>query len=221
MKKLIVILALAAIVCVSAFAADIQIGVAQNVLNTSFILDVEGSHFGFETSLGLPVMPLAVSGIEAIFKGNSSSDDSGTESGFIARGEGGEGDEGEGEKKSGFVIPAGAMANVYWRIGMGKKFSMRLGLQGDIVGLFGPGYIWTMAFVGPSVGFNFKFNDSFAMNFTGAVPFAVFLPDAADKYVSFYYSNEQNAIGTIFLAIYGGIGAIGCQLARLSFKWSI
>ena len=221
MKKLIVILALAAIVCVSAFAADIQIGVAQNVLNTSFLLDVEGSHFGFETSLGLPVMPLAISGIEAIFKGNSSSDDSGTESGFIARGEGGEGDEGEGEKKSGFVIPAGAMANVYWRIGMGKKFSMRLGIQGDIVGLFGPGYIWTMAFVGPSVGFNFKFTDSFAMNFTGAFPIALVLPDEAKKYASFYYSNEQNAIGAIFLAIYGGVGAVGCQLARLSFKWSI
>lgn len=221
MKKLIVILALAAIVCISAFAADIQIGVAQNVLNTSFLLDVEGSHFGFETSLGLPVMPLAVSGIEAIFKGNSSSDDSGTESGFIARGEGGEGDEGEGEKKSGFVIPAGAMANVYWRIGMGKKFSMRLGIQGDIVGLFGPGYIWTMAFVGPSVGFNFKFTDSFAMNFTGAFPIALVLPDEAKKYASFYYSNEQNAIGAIFLAIYGGVGAVGCQLARLSFKWSI
>ena len=221
MKKLIVILAMAAIVCISAFAADIQIGVAQNVLNTSFLLDVEGSHFGFETSLGLPVMPLAISGIEAIFKGNSSSDDSGTESGFIARGEGGEGDEGEGEKKSGFVIPAGAMANVYWRIGMGKKFSMRLGIQGDIVGLFGPGYIWTMAFVGPSVGFNFKFTDSFAMNFTGAFPIALVLPDEAKKYASFYYSNEQNAIGAIFLAIYGGVGAVGCQLARLSFKWSI
>lgn len=219
MKKLVVILALALIVCVSAFAADIQIGVAQNVLNTSFILDVEGSHFGFETSLGLPMMPLAVSGIEAIFKGNSSSDDSGTESGFVARGEGDE--EGEGEKKSGFIIPTGAMANVYWRIGMGKKFSMRLGIQGDIVGLFGPDYIWTMAFVGPSVGFNFKFNDSFAMNFTSAVPFAVFLPDAADKYVSFYYSNEENVAGAIILAIYGGIGAIGCQLARLSFKWSV
>jgi hypothetical protein len=219
MKKLIVILALAAIVCVSAFAADIQIGVAQNVLNTSFILDVEGSHFGFETSLGLPVVPLAVSGIEAIFKSGSSDDSSTEESGFVARGEGDE--EGEGEKKSGFIVPAGAMANVYWRIGMGKKFSMRLGIQGDIVGLFGPDYIWTMAFVGPSVGFNFKFNDSFAMNFTSAVPFAVFLPDAADKYVSFYYSNEENVVGSIVLAIYGGIGAIGCQLARLSFKWSV
>ena len=113
------------------------------------------------------------------------------------------------------------MANVYWRIGMGKKFIMRLGIQGDIVGLFGPGYIWTMAFVGPSVGFNFKFNDSFAMNFTGAFPIALVLPDEAKKYTSFYYSNEQNAIGAIFLAIYGGIGAVGCQLARLSFKWSI
>lgn len=219
MKKLIVILALTAIVCVSAFAADIQIGVAQNVLNTSFLLDVEGSHFGFETSLGLPVVPLAISGIEAIFQKDSAPEDSSTDSGFVARGEGDE--EGEGEKKSGFIVPAGAMANVYWRIGMGKKFSMRLGIQGDIVGLFGPDYIWTMAFVGPSLGFNFKFNDSFAMNFTSAVPFAVFLPDAADKYVSFYYSNEENVVGAIVLAIYGGIGAIGCQLARLSFKWSI
>ena len=217
MKKLVVLIAITIIACTCISAADIQIGVAQNVLNTSFLLDVEGSHFGFETAVGLPVVPLAISGIGSLFNGNGSGDGN-TESSAIARGEG---DEEETEKKSGFVIPAGATANVYWRIGMGKKFSMRLGIQGDIVGLFGPDYIWTMAFIGPSLGFNFKFTDSFAMNFTSAIPFSAFLPDSLAKYTSFYYSNEENALGAVILAIYGGIGAIGCQLARLSFKWSI
>ena len=215
MKKIVVLLITALVICAGISAADIQIGVMQNLINTSFLLDAEMNHFGFETAVGLPVVPLTISGIEALFKGNG--DDS-SESSAIARGEGDE----EESKDSGFVVPAGAMANVYFKVINGEKFSLRLGLQGDIIGLFGPDFVWTMAFTGPSLGFNYKFNDSFAMNFTSAVPFALFLPESISKYTYYYYTSDtDNVVGSIFLAIYGSIGAVGCQLARLSFKWSV
>ena len=212
MKKIVVLLITALVICAGISAADIQIGVMQNLINTSILLDAEMNHFGFETAVGLPVVPLTISGIEALFKGNG--DDS-SESSAIARGEGDE----EESKDSGFVVPAGAMANVYLKVINGEKFSLRLGLQGDIIGLFGPDFVWTMAFTGPSLGFNYKFNDSFAMNFTSAVPFAMFLPESISKYTYYYYTSDtDNVVGSIFLAIYGSIGAVGCQLARLSFK---
>ena len=215
MKKLIVILIAALVVCAGAFAADLQIGVMQNVINTSFLFDAEMNRFGVETAVGLPVVPLAFSGIEALFKGN----DGNTESGAIARGEG---DEEEEPRSAGFTVPAGAMANVYFKLVNGKKFSLRLGIQGDVIGLYGPDYVWTAGFLGASMGFNYKFTDNFAMNFTSAVPFAIFLPEVASKYTYFMHtSDDENVIGNIFLAIYGSIGAVGCQLARLSFKWTV
>ena len=215
MKKIIVLMVLALVVLAGAFSADIQIGVMQNVINTSFIFDAEMEHFGFETAVGMPVVPLAISGIEALFKGKDGGD---TESSAIARGEGDE----EEAKDTGFTIPAGVMANIYFKVIKGNKFSLRLGIQGDVIGLYGPDFIWTTGFVGPSLGFNFKFNDSFSMNFTSAVPFAMFLPEVVSKYTYFFYSSDdENVVGTIFLAIYGSIGAIGCQLARLSFKWTV
>ena len=215
MKKIIVLIVLALVICAGAFASDIQIGVMQNVINTSFLFDAEMEHFGFETAVGMPIVPLAISGIEALFKGKDSGN---TESGAIARGEGDE----EETKKTGFTIPAGAMTNIYFKVVNGSKFSLRLGLQADVIGLYGPDFIWTTGFLGPSLGFNYKFNDSFAMNFTSAVPFAMFLPEVVSKYTYFFYSSDdENVVGTIFLAIYGSIGAIGCQLARLSFKWTV
>jgi hypothetical protein len=215
MKKIIVLMVLALVVLAGAFSADIQIGVMQNLINTSFLFDAEMDHFGFETSIGTPVVPLVVSGIDALFKGKG---DGNTESGAIAKGEGDE----EESKDVGFTFPAGVMANIYFKVYRGTKFSLRLGIQGDVIGLYGPDFIWTTGFVGPSLGFNFKFNDSFAMNFTGAVPFAMFLPEVVSKYTYFFYSSDsENVVGNIFLAIYSSIGAIGCQFARLSFKWTV
>ena len=214
MKKMIVLLITALVICAGISAADIQIGVMQNVINTSFLLDAEMNRFGVETAVGLPVLPLAYSGLEALFNGNS---DDNTESSAIARGEGDE----EESKSSGFSFPAGFMANVYLKFGKGK-FSFRLGLQGDVIGLYGPDFVWTAGFLGVASGFNYKFNDSFAMNFTSALPFAVFLPESVAKYTYFIYSSDtENALGNIFLAIYGSVGAVGCQLARLSFKWTV
>lgn len=218
MKKFLLIFVIATLVCASSAAADLQIGVMQNVINTSFLFDMETKYFGFETALGMPLVPVVVSGVEAIFKGNQS--EPAPESGLIARGEGDDASE-EPKKSSGFSIPAGAMANVYWRIGIGKKFSVRLGVQADLIGIFGADYVWLSTMIGPSLGFNFKFTDTFSMNFTSAIPFAVFSEEVAKYTVFLYSSDQENVVGNIFMAIFGSIGTIGCQLARLSCKWSI
>ena len=119
MKKIVVLLITALVICAGISASDIQIGVMQNLINTSILLDAEMDHFGFETSVGLPVVPLTISGIEALFKGNGDED---SESSAIARGEGDE----EESDNMGFVVPAGAMANIYFKVYSGSKFSKGL-----------------------------------------------------------------------------------------------
>lgn len=221
MKRFIIILAIAAIACTSLFAADIQLGVMQNLVNTSFLVDAEFERFGAETSVGIPVVTAAISGIEALFKGNSDSSEA------IARDTSSEETE-ESSKSGGFSILGGAMANVYWKAIAGEKFSLRLGIQGDMLGLFGTEGSRVFLTYGPSIGFNYKFNDRFSMNFTSAVPAALILSpfgEDVSKYGAFIFSNVtpegEEAIGEIFLALFGAIGGIGDQLARLSFKWSV
>ena len=221
MKRFIIILAIAAIACTSLFAADIQLGVMQNLVNTSFLVDAEFERFGAETSVGIPVVTAAISGIEALFKGNSDSSEA------IARDTSSEETE-ESSKSGGFSILGGAMANVYWKAIAGEKFSLRLGIQGDMLGLFGTEGSRVFLTYGPSIGFNYKFNDRFSMNFTSAIPAALILSpfgEDVSKYGAFIFSNVtpegEEAIGEIFLALFGAIGGIGDQLARLSFKWSV
>ena len=221
MKRFIIILAIAAIACTSLFAADIQLGVVQNLVNTSFLVDAEFERFGAETSVGIPVVTAAISGIEAMFKGNSDSSEA------IARDTSSEETE-ESSKSGGFSILGGAMANVYWKAYAGQKFSLRIGLQADMLGLFGTEGSRVFLTYGPSIGFNYKFNDRFSMNFTSAIPAALILSpfgEDVSKYGAFIFSNVtpegEEAIGEIFLALFGAIGGIGDQLARLSFKWSV
>ncbi|MBR2282740.1 MAG: hypothetical protein IJ863_08980 [Spirochaetales bacterium] len=220
MKRFIIILAIAAIACTSAFAADIQLGVMQNLVNTSFLVDAEFDRFGVEGSVGMPVVTAAISGIEALIKGGSDSQDA------ISRDSSSE--DPEESKSGGFSILGGAMANVYWKAYAGQKFSLRLGLQADMLGLFGTEGSRVFITYGPSIGFNYKFNERFSMNFTSAIPAALLLSpfgEDVSKYGAFIYSDVsvegEQAIGEIFLALFGTIGGVGDQLARLSFKWSV
>lgn len=121
------------------------------------------------------------------------------------------------------------MANVYWKAYAGQKFSLRIGLQTDMLGLFGTEGSRVFLTYGPSIGFNYKLNDRFSMNLTSAVPAALILSpfgEDVSKYGAFIFSNVtpegEEAIGEVFLALFGAIiGGIGDQLARLSFKWSV
>ncbi len=210
MKRFVVILIIVAVVCASAFAADIYLGLTQTAISTSLLVDSEFDKFGIEGALGTNPLLLVGNGIDAI--SSASSDDA---------------------KEPNYLNIVSAMANIYWKAYDGEKFDFRLGVQGDFVGLFFTDGCTLIGSYGPSVGFNYKFNDRFSMNFTGTLPAIAILNafgDEAAKYGVFYYSNDKmDDVDNIFAAIFIGIiketvkflGAGANEIARLSFKWSI
>ncbi len=205
MKRVIVVLLLI-LVCSVAFTADMKIGVLQNVLNTSFLLDTEFKHFGVEAAVGLPV----VFGVADILQ--------------LDNGEGNEDSSSEAEAST-FAVPAGIMVNAYAKVIDKEKFSLRLGLQADLVGLFSYNYLWCMCFTGASVGLDFRFTDSFGMNLTSAMPLAMLFSPIdvlAEKTFFSYISDEDtHPWGADFMAFAGSLGSLMNQLVRLSFKWKI
>ena len=211
MKKFVIIMIVAVFVSSAIFAADIQVGVMQNLINTSILVDTEFENFGFEGAIGTPAIWYAIGGINALANGSS---DSGSES---------------GSSDSGFAVIAGAMANVYYKVYSGDVFGFRLGLQADVLGLFDSSATRIMGMYGISNGFNFKFTDSFSMNFTATIPFALLLypfGEAVTQYTAFYYNNAEvdnlgGALGEVFLAILQVGGTALNQVARLSFKWTV
>ncbi len=218
MKRLIVLFLIIAAACGSAFAFDLQLGVAQNLLNTSLLVDSEFKHFGIEASAGVPVASLIVSGIAAGI--NEAADN--VSSSMAARGESEESGSGS---SGGFSLPAGVMANVYVKLFTAGVFSMRLGLQVDVLGIYGSDYTWIQGYSGLSLGLNFKFSERFGMNLTGAIPLAALLSpfgeEVIDKTLFFYTSDNEKVAENVFFAIFGSLGAVGNHIARLSFKWSL
>ena len=211
MKKFVIIMLIAIVAVTSVFAADFSIGVMQNVINTSILVDAEFENFGIEGAIGTPAIWYAIGGINALAKGST-------------------GSESESESSdSGFAVIAGAMANVYYKVYSGDVFGYRLGLQADVLGLFDSNATRIMGMYGISNGFNFKFTDSFSMNFTATVPFALLLypfGEAVTQYTAFYYNDAKAdnfgcALGEVFLAILQIGGTTLNQVARLSFKWTI
>ncbi len=218
MKRLTVILVMVALVCTTAFAADIQLGVMQNLVNTSFLVDVESDKFGFESAVGLPIVTGMVGGIKALIDKASEEPGEPTEPTEPTQSSG----------PSGFNIIAGAMANTYWKAFESNKVSLRLGLQVDALGLVGTDGSRVFVSYGPSVGFNYRFNEDFGMNFTSTIPASLLLSpfgDEVSKYGAYYYNDVDtegwDALGEVFLALLGVMGGVGDQLARLSFKWTV
>ncbi len=203
MKRVMILAMIAVIACAALYAADLQMGVALNASNTSFLFDAEFEHAGVETSVGLPVLSGAVAAINACVNENESSEDG----------------------SSGFAAPLGVMANVYLKPIRGERLSMRLGLQADVLGIFGPDYVWVTGYSGLSLGLNFKFNDRFSMNLTGCVPLVIMLnpvsEDVAGYTMVFYASGSGNAMSDALMDVYGGLATIASHVARVSCKWSI
>ncbi len=205
MKKVIIILIVAAVACTSVFAADIQLGVMQNLLTTNLLVDAEFDNFGIEGAVGASPILLVGNGIEAVTNLTA------------------------GTEGSGYFNVFGATANAYWKAYKGNKFSLRLGIQTDVVGFFAGNGNKVFGTYGPSVGFNFKFNEKFGMNITGTVPAMAVLQlfgDDVAQYGAYYISDVkiesiEEGIGEFFLTLFEVLGATGAELARISFKWSI
>ncbi len=204
MKKAIVIIIVILVACMSLSAADISMGVMQNFLDTSFIVDAEFDHFGVEGAVGIPLIWGASGLISNISEGKEVK---------------------PGDAIAMLLLP-GAMVNGYWKVIDGKVFGLRLGLQADVLGLFSENLKSIVGLWGLSLGLNFKFNERFSANLTGTLPAALplsLLGDGAANFGAFYYQwGESNDWTDILVVIFGQLlPAAASEIARLSFKWTV
>ena len=198
MKKNILVLVLLLFFGFSAFSSNTSLGVAQNYTSTSVIVDTEFDRFGFEGSVGLPIVSGIFGAIDAATSGKEF-------------------------QPLQFLLP-GAMVNPYWKVVDGTKFQLRLGLQADVLVFIDKGSVQASGLLGTSLGFNHKFNEKFSMNFTLgcplALPLSIISKDAA-TWTLFYFSSTTLDKDDIFKIIFGGIGCAFNQFARISFKWAL
>ena len=203
MKRFIILVLIALVAGASVFAMDFHLGVMQNFLDTSVIADLEFNHFGVEGSLGTPIILGVSSLIDAVASGE---------------------DVEAGDGISMLLMP-GVMVNGYWKVIDAKHFGLRLGLQADVIGLFTDNLRSVVGLWGPSIGFNFKFNDKFSMNLTGTIPAALplsLISEDAANFGAFGYVEGGEDLGDFFAVFFGQLlPGVLSEFARLSFKWKI
>ena len=203
MKKVIIFVLIALVAGASVFAMDFHLGVMQNFLDTSVIADLEFNHFGVEGSLGTPI----ILGVSSLIDAVSSGED-------VEAGDG-----------ISMLLMPGVMVNGYWKVIDAKHFGLRLGLQADVIGLFTDNLRSVIGLWGPSVGFNFKFNDKFSMNLTGTIPAALplsLISEDAANFGAFGYVEGGEDLGDFFAVFFGQLlPGVLSEFARLSFKWKI
>ena len=201
MKKFVIIMLIAVVAATSVFAADFSLGIAQNYLHTMIVGDIENRFFGVEGAVGVPLVSGIVGTIDYISRGGI--------------------DEETGEKEDFdlvglFLFPAGVV-NGYAKVVNTKHFEWRLGLQVDAISLMSDDHFSFIAVAGIGTGFEFKFNNGFSVNLSGAFPIAALLPEEAAQYTLFYYTTKEDD-NWDFLMI---LPLVVNQFARLSLKWEI
>ena len=201
MKKLIIALLIVVVGCSAVFAGDLSLGVAQNFMETYFIADYQGDHFGVEGGVGIPLVYGTAALISNIADGKDVSILDGV----------------------GMVCLPSVMVNGYWKAVDTNFFDLRLGLQGDVFTILTPDLFSVFGLWGTSLGLDFTFNDRFTVNLTGTVPAALPLSifDAGNA-GAFIYVNGADEVGDILAIIFGQMlpGVIS-EMARVSFKWKI
>ena len=203
MKKFVIIMLIAVVAATSAFASGLSLGIAQNYWHTMIIGDLDINRFvGVEGAAGIPLVYGVASTIDYISRGGI--------------------DEETGEKEdlnlAGlFLLPAGVV-NCYFKPIDTEHFELRFpGLQVDAISIMSDDHISFIALAGISLGLDFKFNNGFSVNLTGAFPLFPLLPEAVAKYTLFYYTTKEDDNWDFFAIIPLCIN----QFARLSLKWEI
>ena len=203
MKKLVIIMLIAVLAGSAVFAADFSIGVLQNYLHTMLIADLDINRFvGVEGAAGIPLVSGIVGTIDYIKRGGIDPD--------------------TGEKEPYnpaelFLLPAGVV-DVYFKPISTDHFELRFpGLQVDAISLMDHDHFTFIALAGVSLGLEFKFNNGFSVNLSGALPLAAFLPEEVAKYTIYYYSTKTEDNWDFLMILPLCIN----QFARLSLKWSI
>ena len=203
MKKFVIILLIAVVAATFVFAADFSLGIAQNYLHTMLIADLDINRFvGVEGAAGIPLVSGIFGTIDYIQRGGIDPD-TGEKEPYDALGL--------------FLLPAGVV-NAYFKPVSTDHFEWRaLGLQADAISLMDHEHFTFIALLGVSTGFDFKFNNGFSVNLTGALPLAAFLPEAVSKYTIFYYTTKTDDNWDFLMILPLCIN----QFARLSLKWEI
>ena len=203
MKKLVIIMLIAVLAGSAVFAADFSIGVLQNYLHTMLIADLDINRFvGVEGAAGIPLVSGIVGTIDYIKRGGIDPD--------------------TGEKEPYnpaelFLLPAGVV-DVYFKPISTDHFELRFpGLQVDAISLMDHDHFTFIALAGVSLGLEFKFNNGFSVNLSGALPLAAVLPEEVAKYTIYYYSTKTEDNWDFLMILPLCIN----QFARLSLKWSI
>ena len=204
MKKLIIALLIVVVGCTAVFAGDLSLGVAQNFMDTYFLADYQGNHFGVEGGVGIPLIYGTAALIENIADGKD-----------VTIGDG-----------AAMVLLPAAMVNGYWKAIDGKVFDLRLGIQADVFSIFTPDFKSVFGLWGTSIGLDFTFSDRFSINLTGTVPAALPLSvigeDATNFGAFLFYDSENPDIGDFFAIFFGQmLPGMLSEMARLSFKWKV
>ena len=200
MKKVLIVLIIAAIACTGVFASGMSLGVMQNYLFTNVLMDMEFDNFGFEAAVGVPLVSGTVGLVEYMADGRVET-------------------EGFPNLAEMFLLPGGTV-NAYWKAIDGKVFGMRLGIQFDAISLMDKDYYTFIGLAGISLGLNFKINERFSLNVTGTCPVAAplsMISDEAPNYSVVYYTTKTEDNWS-FLLIFP---AIFDQLVRVSAKWAL
>ncbi|MDD2232465.1 MAG: hypothetical protein PHO44_02590 [Sphaerochaetaceae bacterium] len=201
MKKVIIVLLIAAIGCSGLFAQGF-LGTNVNYMGIGFTGGAESSHFGVESSVTLPVFFYASSVVEY----------------FQLKGT---------EKATSFPNPVELVSfpfvsvNGYWKIVDGGFFGLNLGLKADALLSFDK-YSSILVTYGPSLSADFKFSDNFALTLTGELPASVIL-DAIDDNLSqygFFYATTDKSENAN-LGVMGILISIPTAIANISLKWTI
>lgn len=204
MKKAVVIIIVVLVACMSVSAADISMGVMQNFMDTSFIVDAQFGRFGVEGAVGIPLVWGTAGIIDSVSKGQQVT---------------------IGDAAAMLLLP-GAMVNGYWKALDGRVIDLRIGIQADVIGLISDNLKSIVGLWGISAGLDFKFGERFSANITGTLPAALplsLISDDAAKFGAFYYTwGSNNDPADILVIIFGQLlpGALS-EIARVSFKWTV
>ncbi len=204
MKKLVIVLLVVVLGCSAVFANKLQLGVSQNFMDTYFIADYQGNHFGVEGGVGIPLVYGTAGLIGAI----------------------GEGKEIDFSEGLGMVLLPAAMVNGYWKAFDGKVFDFRLGLQGDVFTIVTPDFQSVFGLWGASFGFDFSFSERFSLNLTAtlpaALPLSIIGEDASRFGAVLFYNSENPDVGDFFAIFFGQmLPGMLSEFARISLKWTI
>ena len=204
MKKLIIVMIIAAIACTSVFAGSLSLGFSQGLINTSFVASYEWDKFGVQGDVGLPIVFSSLSLAGAIQE--KAEKNSEKEIDFLD-----------------FILP-GAHIGAYWKAVDGNHFGWNLGLGGTIQSYFAEKKFRVFGGATLTSGISYKFNERFSIGLDSSIPIALVLyPINEDiaKYTCFMFVEGSGEPEDLAMALWGFPFYLINDLARLTFKWTI